>query len=176
MHPPPPFVPPDVAEIPWYGADRTLPASRFIPGRDPRPEQLRNAPDIHQPWTPEQWRTLQAYLRGTDLFNRWYYWEAHESWEPLWRAHPPQSDPARFIQGLISAAAALLKHRMGNARSAQTLLEAACERLSPFQGIWMGLSVETFRTDMDRYLASITAETSRPFSPETPRMRLSAIA
>ncbi|HET8759902.1 MAG TPA: DUF309 domain-containing protein, partial [Nitrospiria bacterium] len=123
-----------------------------------------------------QWRTLQTYLRGVDLFNRWYFWEAHEAWEPLWRTHPPQSDPARFIQGLIGATAALLKHRMGNERSAQTLSTAACERLSSFRGIWMGLAVDAFRTDLDRYVASITAGASRPFGPETPRIRLTTMA
>jgi hypothetical protein len=127
---------------------------------------------VHQPWTPEQWPTLQAYLRGIDLFNRWYFWEAHEAWERLWRAHPPQSDPARFIQGLIGAAAALLKFRMGNTRSARTLSMAAGERFASFPGIWMGLAVDRFRTDLDRYLASADQGARPMFGVDVPRIRL----
>lgn len=175
----PPLDPSDVATIPWYGADQTLPASRFIPGLVPHPDRRRGVgradrrgPVIHAPWTPEQWPTLQAYLRGIDLFNRWYFWEAHEAWEPLWRAHPPQSDPARFIQGLISSAAALLKLRMGNVRAARTLAKAAGERLESFQGIWMGLAVETFRTDVDRCLPPVDSGARPPFGVDTPRIRL----
>jgi hypothetical protein len=179
----PPLDPPDLAAIPWYGVDRTLPALRFIPGLSPHPDRnpetariARNSPAVHAPWTPEQWPTLQAYLRGIDLFNRWYFWEAHEAWEPLWRAHPPQSDPARFIQGLIGAAAALLKLRMGNTRSARTLSQSARERLTSFRGIWMGLAVEEFRTDVDRYLAPVDTGARPAFGSDTPRIRLNTIA
>jgi hypothetical protein len=168
--------------IPWYGSDRTLPASRFIPGLSPHPDRdpetgriARGSPRVHASWTPEQWPSLQAYLRGIDLFNRWYFWEAHEAWEPLWRAHHPQSDPARFIQGLITSAAALLKIRMGQSRSGRTLSAAAGERLSSFRGIWMGLAIEDFRTNMDRYLASADTRANPEFGPDTPRISLAHI-
>ncbi|MFZ5861983.1 MAG: DUF309 domain-containing protein [Nitrospirota bacterium] len=130
---------------------------------------------MHAPWTPEQWPTLQAYLRGVDLFNRWYFWEAHEAWEPLWRAHPPQSDHARFVQGLIGSAAALLKLRMGHTRAARTLAKAAGERLGAFHGIWMGLAVETFRTDVDRYLGLVDTGVRPASGSDTPRLRLTHI-
>jgi hypothetical protein len=124
---------------------------------------------------PEQWLTLQTYLRGIDLFNRWYFWEAHEAWEPLWRAHPAQSDPARFIQWLISTAAALLKLPMGNVRAARTLSKAAGARFASFQGIWMGLAVEPFRADVDHYLASVDPGASPTVAADTPRMWLRGI-
>ncbi len=163
--------PPDLTTLPWYGADHTLPASRFIPGLTPPREPHRTA-GVHGPWTPEQWPTLQAYLRGVDLFNRWYFWEAHEGWESLWRAHPPQSAPARYIQGLIAAAASLLKLRMGQVRAARTLSTAACERLAVFRGSWMGLEVGRFRADLARCLASVNpALRPTPWS-EAPRIRL----
>jgi hypothetical protein len=179
----PPLDPPDASAIPWYGADRTLPASRFIPGLSPHPDRnpetariARSSTAVHTPWTPEQWPTLQAYLRGVDLFNRWYFWEAHEAWEPLWRTHHPQSDPALFVQGLISSAAALLKLRMGNVRAARTLSTAARERLALFRGIWMGLAVEEFLTHVDRYLAPVDTGARPAFGSDTPRIRLTTIA
>jgi hypothetical protein len=175
MHPTPPLDPPDLADIPWYGADPELPASRFFPGLGPRPDRSRDGPEVHPAWTPEQWPTLQAYLRGIDLFNRWHFWEAHEAWEPLWRTHHPQSDPALFMQGLISSAAALLKLRMGQSRSARTLSTAAGERLASFHGLWMGLAVVTFRTDLDRYVSRMNAGTAPVFGPSTPRIRLTHV-
>jgi hypothetical protein len=89
-----------------------------------------------------------------------------------WRAHPPQSDHARFVQGLIGSAAALLKLRMGHARAARTLSKAAGDRFALFQGIWMGLAVEQFRADVDRYLASVGPGASPTCGADTPRIRL----
>jgi hypothetical protein len=167
--------PPDLATLPWYGIDHTLPVSRFIPGLTPHPaptSEPRQTAGAYGPWTARQWPTLQPYLRGVDLFNRWYFWEAHEEWERLWRAHPPQSEPARYIQGLIAAAAALLKLRMGQAQTARTLAMAACERLSVFRRNWMGLEAERFCADLTRCLASVRQDWSPVPALETPRIRL----
>ena len=163
--------PPDLATLPWYGTDHTLPASRFIPGLTPHPQPTGDpGQTAHEPWTETPWPTLQPYLRGVDLFNRWYFWEAHEQWELLWRAHPPRSDPARYMQGLIAAAAALLKARMGQARSARTLSTAACERLAVFRGIWMGLAVGRFCDDLTRCLQH--ADQQSPPVLDAPRICL----
>jgi len=163
--------PPDLATLPWYGADHTLPASRFIPGLTP-PREAPQAAAVHGPWIPEQWATLEPYLRGVDLFNRWYFWEAHEAWEALWRAHPPESAPAQYIQALISAAASLLKLRMGQIQAARTLSTASCERLAGFQGVWMGLKVERFRAELTRCLARVDRASPPIPGPGTPRIRL----
>ncbi len=122
---------------------------------------------------PEQWPLLQSYLRGVDLFNRWYFWEAHEAWEPLWRAHPADSEPARFIQGLIGVAAALLKLHAREATAARTLRQAASDRLSVFRGtVWMGLDVDRLLDDLERYLAPLARGITPPLSPTTPSFRL----
>ena len=160
--------PSDLASLPWYGAEHTLPASRFIPGLTP--PQSSRAATVHRPWTPEQWPTLQPYLRGVDLFNRWYFWEAHEAWESLWRAQTPQTEPARYVQGVIAAAASLLKLRMGQIRSARTLSTAACQRLAAFQGVWMGLDVDRFCADLTRCFAG--ADGLRPGGAAIPRIHL----
>jgi len=173
--------PPGSNTVPWYGADRTLPAYRFVSGLHPHPTRSpeghsygRPVPDAHPPWTPEQWASLQSYLRGVDLFNRWYFWEAHEAWEPLWRAQPADSEAARFIQGLIGVAAALLKLHVREATAAQKLWQAASDRLSAFPGMmWMGLEVERFRREFDRYLAPVDAE-APVLGPKTPLIRLTS--
>jgi hypothetical protein len=74
---------------------------------------------------PAVWRDCQAFLHGVDLFNHGYYWEAHEAWEGLWRAYPPNSDAARLLQGLIKLAAAGVKAREGRPRGVSRHAERA---------------------------------------------------
>ncbi len=170
--------PPSLDSVPWYGLDRALPAYRFVPGLHPHPTRSpeghshgRPVLDAHPPWVPEQWASLQAYLRGVDLFNRWYFWEAHEAWEPLWRAQPTDSEPARFIQGLIGVAAALLKLHVREANAARTLRQAASDRLSVFRGtVWMGLDVDRLLDDLERYLAPLATGTTPSLGPTTPSL------
>ena len=172
--------PPGFDTLPWYGGDLTLPAYRFVPGLHPHPTRSpeghsygQSDPDAHPPWTPEQWPALGAYLRGVDLFNRWYFWEAHEAWEPLWRAQPPDSEPARVIQGLIGAAAALLKLHLREAKAARTLRRAASDRLNAFRGtVWMGLEVDRLFDDLERYFAPLETGIVPPLGQETPSLRL----
>lgn len=90
----------------------------------------------------------------------------------MWRAHLPQSEPAQFVQGLISTAAALLKLRMDNPRAARTLSQAACKRLASLQGIWMGLEVERFRGDLARYFSTLETGSPPVLGADTPRIRL----
>ena len=56
---------------------------------------------------------LDDWLYGVDLFNRFYFWEAHEAWEGLWAVAERHGAPSLLLQGLIQIAAALLKTHMG---------------------------------------------------------------
>src|SRR5438876_1152114 len=62
---------------------------------------------------PPRWRESRAYLRGLDLFNAGYFWEAHEVWEGLWKAAGRRGETADFLKGLIQLAVAGLKQRQG---------------------------------------------------------------
>src|SRR5262249_49365822 len=102
--------------VPRY-SHRPFPAYRFVPGlhphphRDPARHSYEPQPTLkrHAPWRVEEWRTLDDWLYGVDLFNAFYFWEAHEAWEGLWAAAGRDSAPALMLQGLIQIAAALLK-------------------------------------------------------------------
>lgn len=61
----------------------------------------------------DDWRESAAYLRGVDLFNDGYYWEAHEAWESLWHALGRRGPRADLIKALIKLAAAGVKVREG---------------------------------------------------------------
>lgn len=173
--------PPHMETLPWYAKERTLPAYRFVPGlhphpiRDPRGHSRRAVrSQVHPFWTPDQWKTLEAYLRGVDLFNRFYFWEAHETWEALWKSHPPQADPARFIQGLINIAASLLKLHMQQIPSSQKLWRAASDQLSPFRNRhWMGIDVAPLHDQIDAYLDPAKDGTLPMLGNDTPTIRLS---
>jgi len=101
----------------------------------------------------EDWQACYPYLRGCDLFNHGYWWEAHEAWEPLWRGCRRDSVQAHFIQGLIQAANALLKRRMVRARAVERLRRAADQHLAAVRGeVYMGLDVARWRAALDHCL------------------------
>jgi predicted metal-dependent hydrolase len=127
-----------------------LPAYAYTPGRDPHPVRDPRGHSFGQhPATPDRpdpgrWRESHDYLRGLDLFNAGYYWEAHESWEGLWNACERDGPTARLLQGLIALAAAGVKLRQGipvgartHARRAKDLLDS----VSPDTGRHMGLDL-----------------------------------
>ena len=98
-------------------AGGTLPAYAHLPGVTPHPvrdpaghSHGLDEPDPPPP-DPTCWRDSRAYLRGIDLFNHGYFWEAHEAWECLWNACGRTGRTALFLKGLIALAAAGLKRR-----------------------------------------------------------------
>jgi hypothetical protein len=104
-----------------------LPPYAYVPG-GPWPHPTRS-PEGHlygaaklpvPPIKEGQWETSSAYLRGVELFNAGYYWEAHEVWESLWHAHGRRGAIAQVVQALIKLAAAGLKVREGRPGGVRT--------------------------------------------------------
>src|SRR5207249_5173379 len=97
-------------DLPRYLADVPLPPYTHVPGRtphpvsDPRGHSFGHAPEPSAVPDPDDWRGCRAYLRGLDLFNHGFYWEAHEVWEGLWHACGRAGRTADFPQGLIKLA------------------------------------------------------------------------
>ncbi len=54
------------------------------------------------------------FLRGAELFNAGYYWEAHEVWEEVWHAYGRRGLEADVVKALIKLAAAGVKVREGH--------------------------------------------------------------
>jgi hypothetical protein len=52
-------------------------------------------------------------LRGAELFNAGYYWEAHEVWEAVWHGFGRHGAAADVVKALIKLAAAGVKVREG---------------------------------------------------------------
>ena len=145
MKRPRPFVPaikPHLPGLPW-------PDRRYLPGERPRP-----APPPPEPGsgTPADWRLDRAYLRGVDLFNRAYWWEAHEAWEERWRQ---AENPRRlYLQGLIQVAAGLLKWHLDNGRGHRLLWGKGRAKLSAVAldaPRFMGLDLPAFLHRLDDF-------------------------
>jgi hypothetical protein len=166
--------------LPLYAKELSFPAYRFVPGlcphpiRDPKGHSYQSVPtQAHPFWTPDQWTTLEAYLRGVDLFNRFYFWEAHEAWEALWTSHPAENDPARFIQGLINITASFLKLHMQETSASQKLWDSASARLGPFaEKTWMGIDVNRLLKEVDVYLLPIKRGAAPAIGGDTPSIQL----
>lgn len=105
--------------IPRYRPDEGFPAYAHVPGRSPHPisdprghSYRRESAAVSVPGECEAVAS-PSLLRGADLFNHGYYWEAHEVWEALWLACGRSGTVADFVKGLIKLAAAGVKAREG---------------------------------------------------------------
>lgn len=136
--------------LPRYAPSRPLPLYRYVPGRAPHPTR---DPEGHShgrdepappPPDPDDWRASADYLYGIDLFNRAYYWEAHEAWEGLWHAAGRDGMTADFLKALIAFAAAGVKIAEGMPRGAASHGGRAVDLLEPIareRPRFMGLDV-----------------------------------
>jgi predicted metal-dependent hydrolase len=106
-------------ERPRLLPDVPLPPYTYVPGQTPHPRSdpaghlYGQAPEQPAPLDPQHWHSCRTYLRGVDLFNAGYFWEAHEVWESLWHAAGRRGTTADFLKGLIKLAAAGVKLRAG---------------------------------------------------------------
>jgi hypothetical protein len=136
---------------PRYLPDEPLPPSAYVPGRTPRPKEIPESPP---PLDPARWPDSRAYLRGIDLFNAGYYWEAHEAWEGLWHAAGRRGTTADFLKGLIHLTAAGVKVREGrpdgvvsHARRAAALFTQAAQAAGGEDPRYLGLRLSDLLND-----------------------------
>ncbi len=147
---------------PRYAPDLAFPLYRHVPGQTPHP---RTHPQGHSfglqegcegpPLTGENWRRNQPYLRGVDLYNYAYWWEAHEEWEELWRCAEPLC--RLYLQGLVQVAAALIKWHQRNPRGAVRLSRKGREKLGRVAAahpLYMGLRLPGFLERLDCFFSA----------------------
>ena len=109
---------------------------------------------------------LDALKKGTELFNKKEFYEAHEVWEEKW--NDAEDDDRRLLQGLIQVAAGFYKLQVGMPAGTHKLLEKGEHHLRqldvPLYGIdldgllqavehWKNTAhsmVQSFRTDYDK--------------------------
>ncbi|MEO1193168.1 MAG: DUF309 domain-containing protein [Pseudomonadota bacterium] len=149
------------AGLPFLSA-QPLPPYRYIPGLNAHPKAypkgyihgLQTGPIPALP--PEAWARSVSYLQGCDLYNRGYWWEAHEAWEGLWQVTRDRPRQHRFLQGLIQAANAQLKLALDLPRAVRRLWDKAEDHFVAAQGPepFMGMALEPWRRSTGIYLTT----------------------
>jgi hypothetical protein len=153
--------------------DEPLPPYSFVPGRFPHPVSdpaghsfgVRPPPPAHL--DPAGWEANRTYLRGVDLFNAGYYWEAHETWEALWQGCGRHGRTADFLKGLIKLAAAGVKVREGRPRGVVNHARAAADlfrRIGPPGERYLGLLLG----DLIHFAESVAHNPPTPTDPSAP--------
>jgi hypothetical protein len=125
---------------PRYIPDVAWPPYAFVPGRGlPHPVadpagHLFGIKPVVEKIDLQRWRECRAYLWGVDLFNRGFYWEAHEVWEGIWRGFDRSKTPALYFQGLIKLAASGVKVREGVPQGVVSLAAGAAAHFREVRG------------------------------------------
>lgn len=146
-----------------------LPPYRFLPG-DPTTPHPTEDPRGHSFSThehesstapvcagaPDRWHECEMYLHGCDLYNRAYWWEAHESWEDIWKACAKRSAQYAFLQALIQYAAAALKVRQNKPRGLKRLLHTADQHMRTAidrgaVNVYMGVDLAPWTREVEKY-------------------------
>ena len=112
-----------------------LPPYSYVPGkfphplRDPEGHSFGHSPPPLVLPAADEGRNCREFLRGIELFDHGYYWEAHESWEAVWNALGRRGREADFVKGLIKLAAAGVKAREGRPEGVARHARRAAELL-----------------------------------------------
>lgn len=158
-----------------------MPGVHPHPVRDPDGHSYQPQPrsNRHAPWEESAWRTVAEWLFGVDLFNAFFFWEAHESWEGLWAAKPRHSVPARMLQGLIQVAAALLKIHLGSLAGAAALSRDGLEKIADTADIrprLLGLDLRATIIHFTHYFRPLTQRTLPPLDASVPLLLLAGLS
>jgi predicted metal-dependent hydrolase len=95
------------------------------------------------------------YLKGIVYFNACEFFEAHETWEELWKNY--SGDLRLFYKGLIQAAVALHHFGNGNIRGARKVYGSSRGYIEPYGPLCEGLDVQKFLTQFDACFAEVAA-------------------
>lgn len=166
--------------VPRYCPGRPFPPYRYVPGLHPHP---RRDPGGHShaiaearpaEWDAAQWASLDDWLWGCDLFNAFFFWEAHEAWEGLWISAPRRSRPALLLQGLIQISASLLKIHLRSPTAARSLAAAGLEKVQSILNgaVLLGLEPRRLLTEFHTYFRPLEAATLPRLDTSVPWLRL----
>jgi len=93
------------------------------------------------------------FQEGINFFNAGRYFEAHETWEDLWRE---TEGPCRlFYQGLIQAAVGLHHLSQGNREGARGQLRKSLGKLEPYPPDCCGINNARLIADLRRTLKDL---------------------
>jgi len=92
--------------------------------------------------------------QGIDLFNRRYFFEAHDVWEEIWKA---ERGPLRnFFKGLIHLAGGFHHFQNGNYRGSVALFTSGIGYLRPYAPAQMGIDLTAVLPGIEEQIAKVT--------------------
>lgn len=139
--------------IPFPGR-KYKPGVGIHPNKDPNGSHIPEVHTTEKQFDMDTWRHSRRYCYAIDLFNAGYWWEAHEVLEDLWVRTGRSTEIARFIQGIIQIAAALLKDSQSVRRGASRLKKRGLSKLRTQSGVYLGIRIDDFVMDVENYLES----------------------
>ena len=95
----------------WLPEWRCLPSHVAVADNASLKPAIESVPERLEPAAVGK---LLAFRFGIDLFNAGFFWEAHEVWEPVWMALPPNSRERIALKALTQAANSQAVYRKGN--------------------------------------------------------------
>lgn len=155
-----------------------FPPYRHVPGLTPHPRRHPlghqfGAPEgVSPPFLSSDWQRSHDYLYGVDLYNFSFFWEAHESWELIWKTTAPDSLSRIFLHGLIQVAAALLKRAQGQTAGMKSLALRALpklHRVCESEPVFCGVDLREYLVRIETLFATAAGG---PEWPVDPRLRL----
>ena len=132
------------------------PAYRHHPGVTPRPvggpvAEISSA--VSRETALDDPVVQRALRYGLFLIDLRYFWEAHEVWEPVWLACPPNGRARLLLRALIQAANAHLKREMNRPRAVVRLARDARQVLAELHAAdgeaFMGVVVSRLSADLE---------------------------
>lgn len=107
------------------------------------------------------------FHKGIKLFNEGDWFEAHETWEDIWRM--ANDEKKRFYQGLIQAAVTIEHLRRGNPRGARSVHGTCLPKFKGLPAVYMGINIQKFLADFERAVRPTLDLPSSHFDPARPR-------
>lgn len=93
-------------------------------------------------------KTPPSLHEGLDLFNRQFFFAAHEALEDLWNTIPRSQPRSLHLQGLVQLAVAFHHQSTGNYVGGQSVLERALRNLQGVEDSFPDLEWDQLRIDL----------------------------
>jgi predicted metal-dependent hydrolase len=87
--------------------------------------------------------------QGIDLFNREYFFEAHDAFEELWM-EARELNQRELFHGLVNVATGFYHYRMGNRKGMQSQLQKGADKLSQVPPCCLGVNIKNCFTRFSR--------------------------
>jgi len=114
---------------------------------------------FHRPGNPDLLVEIKEICRnerfaeGIKLFNKGYYWEAHEVWEEVWREQ--EGDAKAFAQAFVQIASGYNFLKTFKITTALYLFEKAVTNLHAFEHLHSTVNLNGLREEVENTLGQI---------------------